>query len=130
MVCRNGRSGSLHPVEFNHRRGSGSRAPESSIRIDHHPARVREHDAVQPYEAKIALFDEGIGPNASHEFFFGDQYARTLDERGEDFERTRAKPKTLLAFEQKLLCRNSRKDPNAKQRSTVTLVPSATFNNL
>jgi hypothetical protein len=64
--------------------------------------------------AKITLLDEGIGPHASHKFLFGDQYARTLDECGENFERTRAKPKTLLAFEQKLLCGKQSKGSKVK----------------
>src|SRR5262249_11727523 len=65
---------------------------------------------------EIALFNDDVGPRASHEFAFGDKLARTLDQCGQDLKGTTAEANESFSLQQELL---RRKVPERAERKST-----------
>src|SRR5262249_35653749 len=54
---------------------------------------------------EVALVDDDVGPDASHELLLAHKLTRALDQHVQDFQSPSADPHGSFAFQQELLCR-------------------------
>jgi hypothetical protein len=70
-------------------------------------------------DAKVALFDERIRPDAGYQLFLGYQCTGIFQEYCEDLERPTAEPERLLVFQQQALsCEETKR---AERRPNIGL---------
>ena len=72
---------------------------------------------------EIDFFHGGVGPRPSDEFFLGDEVARPLNERKQDFERTATYSNRLVGFQQHSLGRKKVKGPEQERADALMIGP-------
>jgi len=60
-------------------------------------------------DRKVVGFDKKVRPNASHQFLLADQLTWAFKQNNQDFQSTTSDGHSLVAFQQKKLCREQAK---------------------